>query len=67
MALRLGVSAKVFTAYAVLLLAFAGNASFTLVTVVRPRARWITVSEPFWIRNGNRPALVRPTTFSSAT
>jgi signal transduction histidine kinase len=34
---RLGVSAKIFFAYAVLLLAFAGNASFTVFTVHRAR------------------------------
>jgi two-component system, NtrC family, sensor kinase len=34
---RLGVSAKIFLAYTVLLLAFAGNASFTVFTVHRAR------------------------------
>src|SRR5207244_2911705 len=41
--------------------------SFTAVTTVRPRARWITVSDAFSIRNGKRPVLARPTTLSSAT
>ena len=35
--MRLGVSAKIFLAYTVLLLAFAGNASFTVFTVHRAR------------------------------
>jgi len=34
---RLGVSAKIFLAYTVLLVAFAGNASFTIFTVHRAR------------------------------
>lgn len=35
--MRLGVSAKIFLAYAVLLLAFAGNASFTVWSIHRAR------------------------------
>ncbi len=35
--MRLGVSAKIFLAYTVLLVAFAGNASFTVFTVHRAR------------------------------
>lgn len=35
--MRLGVSAKIFLAYTVLLIAFAGNASFTVFTVHRAR------------------------------
>ena len=35
--MRLGVSGKIFFAYAVLLLAFAGSTSFTVVTIHRAR------------------------------